>query len=330
VQPASRLRYWHEDVSGGITTVVEQRVAGQAVRTLLTNGKFQGNDSGETAAQIAFALLPCLVTPGRDRALVIGLGTGHSAEVVAAAGFAAIEIAEVSPGIVGAARQHFGTLNRAVLDDPRVRLFVEDGRNHLLRSRAHYDVITMELSGVWFAGAANLYSRQFYQLAADHLAPGGVLQQWIQLHHIAFEEVSSTLQAMRAVFPFVSVWLIGRQGILLGSARSVAPSPAALAALGASPGLDRDRAQLERSTGLTLARIEERLLLDADEVTALARAGEARGIPTTTDENRYVEYACPRHNLEVGRTVASTALELLDFALPAHRRARARQLGLGQ
>ena len=42
-------------------------------------------------------------------------------------------------------------------------VYEEDGRNFLLRSTARYQVISMEISSVWFAGAADLNSREFYR-----------------------------------------------------------------------------------------------------------------------------------------------------------------------
>ena len=146
----SRLLFWHEDLFGGITTVIENAGADSQLpsRILLTNGKFQGNDSGEAVAQIGFALIPLLQQPRRGRALVIGLGTGHSAAVVAAAGFERVEIAEISPGIVQAAASHFGHLNQGVLERDNVELHLEDGRNVLLRSDRRYDLITMELTSI--------------------------------------------------------------------------------------------------------------------------------------------------------------------------------------
>ena len=51
------------------------------------------------------------------------------------------------------ARTQFPHVNHRVLEDPRVVLSVDDGRNHLLRSDRKYDLIAMELSSIWFAGA---------------------------------------------------------------------------------------------------------------------------------------------------------------------------------
>ena len=156
VKDSTRLLRFTEDFVGGFTTVV----ASGKTKTLLTNGKFQGNDAGEVIEQIAFGLVPAALVAGRDHALVIGLGTGQTARVVAAAGFESIDVAEISPGIRDAARHEFALTNDGIVDDPRVFFHLEDGRNFLLRSRTRYDLVTIETTSVWFAGASNLYSRE--------------------------------------------------------------------------------------------------------------------------------------------------------------------------
>jgi len=82
-----------ESVDGGLTAVARRSQSGQEVLTLLTNGKFQGNNApgGEIKAQAGFALAPLLHTSRRDRALVIGYGTGQSAYTLHAAGFAQLD-----------------------------------------------------------------------------------------------------------------------------------------------------------------------------------------------------------------------------------------------
>src|SRR5205814_187559 len=82
-----------------------------------------------------------------------------------------LDVAELAPGIVEAARAHFADVNGDVLSRPEVHLALEDGRNFLLRGSDAYDLITVELTSVWFQGACNLYSRQFYDLARARLRP---------------------------------------------------------------------------------------------------------------------------------------------------------------
>ena len=47
-----------------------------------------------------------------------------------------------------------------------------DGRTHLLRTRDRFDVIVSEPSNPWITGVANLFTREFYEIALSRLAPG--------------------------------------------------------------------------------------------------------------------------------------------------------------
>ncbi len=96
---------------------------------------------------------------------------------------------------------------------------LEDGRNMLLTSGdARYDLITVGLTTIWFSGATNLYSQEFYQLAhAGHLTDDGVLQQWVQLHRIGPDEISSAIASARSAFPYVSYWSYDGAGMILAA-----------------------------------------------------------------------------------------------------------------
>ena len=215
---SSEMTFFHEHSYGGITTVINYRQPGQPdEQALYTNGKFQGDDGEQQAAQTAFALIPALHLHNRRDALVIGCGTGQSASVLNGLDFKTIDIAEISPGILLAAGSRFRRINEDVLRSSKVSVHLEDGRNYLLSRSRKYDQITIELTSVWFAGATNLYSREFYELARRHLTPGGVFQQWFQLHHIGPREIESIIGTLHASFPYVSAWLYGGQGVLLAS-----------------------------------------------------------------------------------------------------------------
>ncbi len=316
---ASRLLSWFEDSAGGITTVVATKTQrGVETRTLLTNGKFQGNDSGEVPDQIAFGLVPAALVAARDRALVIGLGTGQSANVLNSAGFAHVDIADISPGMGHAARKFFGHINGEVLEDPKVAFHLEDGRNFLLRTEQRFDVISIELTSIWFAGAANLYSREFYRMARQRLAPGGVLQQWVQFHHAAPEEVASVLATVRAEFPTATLWVLNSQGLIIASEASHAITPAVKKQLAAEPRMRSLLGVLERLRGVTLENLSESLLLDEADVTRLA----ATVTRLNTDANRYLEYATPRHNLERFNHQALVLETLLSFVDPHEKAVR--------
>jgi spermidine synthase len=283
--PGSHLLFFQEDSAGGITSVIANP---QGARVLLTNGKFQGSDTAEPIAQMGFALIPLMHASRFNDALVIGLGTGQSAEVVQAAGVRNVEIAEIAPGIIEAASQEFPHLNHAVLNQPNVHLYVEDGRNLLLLREHSYDLICIEISSYWWAGATNLYSRQFYDIAARRLHHDGMLQQWIQLHHTSPREIASALLTVRTAFRYVSLWIAGDQGIILASNEPQTIRPSGLVAVA--------RALRESSLGAgALCSLLNGRLLSSDDIDRLRQTATSAVI--NTDRNRWIEYDSPRYNI---------------------------------
>ena len=97
----------------------------------------------------------------------------------------------------------------------------------------------MELSSVWFAGASSLYSQEFYALTRARLAPGGVLQQWVQLHHLRRRELAVIVHTLRSSFPHVALFVGGAQGVLVASDAPLLASAARLAELEQRPSIQR-------------------------------------------------------------------------------------------
>lgn len=288
---AETIVYTEEEVQGGVTTVTEK----DGVHTLLTNGKFQGNNGDEVHAQRFFAHYPVMFTPRLERALVIGLGTGTTLGTLSAYPFRHIDVAEISPSIVKAARKYFGSIGADQLDDPRVSLHIADGRNHLLLSQKPYDLIGIELTSVWFAGASSLYTREFYRLAKSRLSEGGVLQQWIQLHHIYPKDLATVLRTLRLEFSHVVLFYGGGQGIIVASNAPLIASRARLDQLEAGLlGFARP--------GRSLSTLHGDVLLHHGGMDAfIADTAREAGLPieslVATDDNLILEYSTPRGNV---------------------------------
>jgi spermidine synthase len=318
VVPQGVVESVREDVHGGVTTVVR---GADGTRTLLTNGKFQGNDSREITDNRGFAHTPVVFAKNRDQAMVIGLGTGTSAGTMAAYDFKRIDIVELSPAIVDAARNVFADVNHHVLDDPRVHVILEDGRNVLLTRKDKLDVVSIELTSVWFAGAGNLYNKEFYALVAKRLAPGGVLQQWVQLHHTNRRIVASTIATLRTVFPYVLVAVSGHQGTLLASMSPFVVSRDQLVGL---ENVGYVRAILE---GAHLVDYVKRIVIDEQGIDKfLEETADLYGLElaelVSTDDNMFLEYATPKTNVPSADDIPDTLRYLGAFrtrkTMPAH------------
>ena len=308
-----------ESVDGGLTSVARSaRVpeGGRVPLTLLTNGKFQGSNGGEVPAQIGIGLSPLLHTQARGSVLVIGYGTGLSARVLADAGFRELEIVDLSADIVQLANRHFADINARISERPGVRTYITDGRNFLMLQPRSYDVVSMEISSIWFAGAAALYNREFYRLVKQRLAPHGVLQQWVQLHHIRSVDILYILGSVRAEFDYVWLYFIGGQGMIIAANDPGArPSAANVAKIDASPGLQQLLAQIG---GSARSLVETRLLDPAATDLFLSSFGLPAPLWVSTDDNLNLEYSTPKGNVLDGVASLQRTLELMRrFAPPA-------------
>ena len=296
-----------ESIQGGLTTVNrldETNEAGEkrSVLTLLTNGKFQGNNAGEITAQKAFAHVPLLHQPKRDQVLVIGYGTGNSAHALHETGFAQMDIAELSPDIVTLADRHFGDINGEVSQQANVKIYYTDGRNYLLTQNKRYDLISMELSSIWFAGTANFYNREFYRLAKARLQEDGVLQQWVQLHHMQPMDLLYILNTLHQEFRYVWLYAVGGQGVLVASDSVDAMG---LYHLDGSVVSDAQPLSAEEQA------LQDGMLLEPKDVGYLAQKLRVPQFFVSTDNNLYLEYSTPKGNA-LPNEVFTSNIEMLE------------------
>jgi spermidine synthase len=287
-----------ESIDGGLTTVTEADTPTGRSLTLLTNGKFQGNDStgGEMQAQVGFALAPLLHQDKRERALVIGYGTGVTTRVFHEAGFAQVEVAELSRDIVRLADTHFAKVNHRVSTQPGVQMRITDGRNLLLLSTQRFDVISLEITSIWFAGAASLYNQEFYKLARSKMQPDGVLQQWMQLHRLTPVDLLQIVASLRSEFSFVSLYVMGSQGILVATNApdKRSPNDQAMQAIESAPAL----ADVRQIAGRTSQALAKDLLLDPQGIDRfLSGVGVDPKLWISTDDNLRLEYSTPKANV---------------------------------
>ena len=123
---AGHLDYYKEGAAG---TVSVKTLGG--TRSLAIDGKVDASNGGDMLTQRLLGLLPTLAHGNPQSALVIGLGSGVTADaVIASHAVKALDVVEISPEVVEAA-SFFEQENRGVLRKPGVRLLVGDGRTHL-------------------------------------------------------------------------------------------------------------------------------------------------------------------------------------------------------
>ena len=115
----------------------------------------------------------------------------------------------------------------SVLANPKGRIVIDDGRRYLKRTREKYDVIVIDPPPPpQAAGSSLLYSRDFYELAKEHLKPGGILQIWFPGGTLS--TIQAVARSLDESFPHVHC-LTGIHGWgvhFLGSMQPIEPATA--------------------------------------------------------------------------------------------------------
>ncbi len=133
--------------------------------------------------------------------LVIGGGDGLAIrEILQHPGVETVTLVELDPAVTRLAttRPELRRINRDSLADPRVETVHRDGYGYLLGSDELFDVMVIDLPDPRTISLARLYSRPFYELAARHLTPGGVLVTQATSPFFSRRAFLSILKSVRA------------------------------------------------------------------------------------------------------------------------------------
>ncbi len=205
---ADMMRIWdpvyYRDGEVASVAVLRHRVQGDTILNI--SGKVEASAgtkfTTDMQTQLLSGYLPFLLHERPRRALCLGLGGGVTLGAMASfPEVEAIDLLELSPEVVEAARRHFQGPNKAALDSPRVRAVIGDGRNHLAHTLGSYDVISSVPSNFWIAGLGNLFTEEFYGIVQDRLNSGGVVCQWIYGYNIRMEDYKTALRTILVSFP---------------------------------------------------------------------------------------------------------------------------------
>ena len=177
--------------------------------------------SGSTYMQ-AMGFVPMVLHPEPKNVLVIGFGTGNTLGIASLFSNANVHGVEIDKNVLKFSKW-FSDWNHDVLKRSNTKMFIQDGRAFLRWSKTRYDVIVMEPMSPLQAGVVNLYSKEFYELALNHLKEDGILVQWLPLHLVGREDARSITQTFKNVFPESSVWnsFLTRIVLLIGSREKV-------------------------------------------------------------------------------------------------------------
>ena len=245
------------------------------------------------------AHIPLLLHPNPRSALVICFGTGATAGAAAAHGLGEVVAVDISREVFRAG-PHFAMGAQGVQSDPAFRQVEEDGRNYLLTTRRTFDFITSEPPPPSNAGVVSLYTREYYQLLKTRLNPGGIVSQWIPLHHLPEEDFKSLVAAFVAEFPRAVMWYTKWDAIMTGSADDIAIDLELVARRMREPRVAQSLADIG---------VKDVYQLAASFMAGPGQlAGYVRGAAPARDDKPTVEFHAPRLPPEEGVAVKGNNL----------------------
>jgi len=274
----------------GVVSVLE---SSDGQRRIKLNNQYSLGGSRARVAQERAGHLPLLLHPEPKRVLFVGAATGGTASAAVVHSVQEIVLVELVPEVQSLAAEYFGFATRGVHRDPRTRLLVEDGRNHLRAAPERYDVVVADLFVPWRPGVGSLYTREHFQAVRDHLTPDGVFCQWLPLYQFGSREFEIVLATFLDVFPNATLWR--------GDFFARRPVAALVGWLG--PPLWQSGVEA-RARRLGQRGVEDRWVVEPAGlwmlyVGPLIRLGDRlRNAPRNTDDRPYFEFRAGRSSTE--------------------------------
>lgn len=248
--------------------------------------------------------LPMLFARAPEAVAVIGYGTGiTTGTVLLYPTVRKVDVFELESGVIDATR-YFDFINHRPLEDSRTRVFTLDGRSHMTYEPSTYDVVTADPIHPFVAGAANLYSQDFYRIAERRLNDGGIFCQWIPLTAISEDAFKTVLNSIHSVFPHTAIFTFFGEAVVIASRESLDRDWSAVARRFDHP---RVKADFESMDILSPYNLKVFLMGAGRQVDAYLQ----HATRINTDDNVWLEHRIPQDLFN--RSVQNLFFELEDF-----------------
>ena len=279
----NKILFYTEGTHTTVTT--ELAVTGNIF--LRVNGKTDASLALDMRTQLLSGYLPMFFAESPRSALVIGQGSGITLGAVEQFPVEEIDLVEISPAVIKGSR-YFGPFNHSSLDDERLTVILEDGRNHVALSDQKYDVIISEPSNPWISGVGALFTIDFFHLLRERLSPKGVACIWVHTN-MSPESFKSITRSFSEAFPYVTMWesIVGDDYLLIGSSEDYGLPYEKVEEYLSRESIGRD---LKRIGIQSVRELFSLMIMSRDSI--LKFSGEA---PIHTDDNSLLEFNAPKY-----------------------------------
>ncbi len=281
--PGARLASHREGALGTVSVIEDTR----GVLSLHIDNRQQEGSSDTAWADGRQAVLPLLLHPAPQRALLLGLGTGVTAAAAAGDPALTIDVAELLPEVAEASRL-FGP-QEAGAPAARYRVQVADARRFVRAGGEPYDLIVADNFHPARSGSAALYTVEHFAAVKARLAPGGLFCQWLPLHQLDLATLRVIVRSFIEVHP---------QGFAVLATHSLDTPVVGL--VGGGSGRRLQLGEVRRRLGSPVQALaaahglgDAEALLGSVVATPGTLTRWAAGAPLNTDDRPLVAYLAP-------------------------------------
>lgn len=146
-------------------------------RMLILDGMIQSAEDDEHSYHEALVHPGLIAHENPRQVLIIGGGEGATLrEVLRYRSVERATMVDIDSQLIALCKEHLGDWHQGSFDDPRAEVIIADGRAFLETTDRTFDVVICDITDFIDSGPAlRLYTKQFYELVAGRLNPGGVL-----------------------------------------------------------------------------------------------------------------------------------------------------------
>ncbi len=191
-----KLLEYREGVTAAVSAVQDE----EGVVRLRINNRAQEGSTASGAIEVRLAQIPLLLHPRPTQVLMLGLGTGFTAQAAGLDGASQVTAVELLPEVIAASALFLQSPAAPRAAQP-VQVVAADARRYVQAQTQRYDVIVSDLFHPARSGAGALYTVEQFQAVRQRLAPGGLFCQWLALHQMDLATLRSITAAFLAVYP---------------------------------------------------------------------------------------------------------------------------------
>lgn len=169
-------------------------------RLLFLDGKVQVSYLDEERYHQYLVQGPLLCCEAPERIYIIGGGDGGALEEAAKhPGLSKIVMAELDREVVEKSKEFLPEISKGAFEDPRLELRFVDALEDLRQTRERYDAIIVDLTEP-HGPSKMLYTREFYEMLAGRLTPGGAIGVHTDNYDLFPEAYGTIYHTLEAVF----------------------------------------------------------------------------------------------------------------------------------